>query len=97
MDYVFEGSEDFSVDLAAQDAFAISRDMMMGQKMEAFILDVSFIGWWIASAFTCGLAGIFWTLPYVHAANAELYVVLRDNWMQRQNMGNSYGGQGETF
>ena len=84
-------------DLPAQDAFAISRDMMMGQKMEAFILDVSFIGWWIASAFTCGLAGIFWTLPYVHAANAELYVVLRDNWMQRQNMGNSYGGQGETF
>lgn len=84
-------------DLSASDAFAISREMMMGEKMEAFILDVSFLGWWIFSAFTCGLGGIFWTVPYVHAVNAELYTVLRDSWMQRQNMGNPYETGGETF
>lgn len=84
-------------DISARDAFAISREMMMGQKLEAWILDVSFIGWWLVGVFTCGLAGIFWTSPYVNATNAELYAFLRDSWTQRQNMGQSYGTQGETL
>lgn len=84
-------------DISARDAFAIFREMMRGQKVDAWILDVSFLGWWFAATFTCGLLGIFWTGPYVHATNAELYAVLRENWMRKQNMGQSYGTQGETF
>lgn len=84
-------------DISARDAFAISREMMRGQKVDAWILDVSFLGWWFAATFTCGLLGIFWTGPYVHATNAELYAVLRENWMRKQNMGQFYGTQGETF
>ena len=84
-------------DIPAGEAFAISREMMMGQKLEAWILDISFFGWWLVASFTCGLAGIFWTVPYVHATNAELYAVLRENWMRSHNMGPSYGTQGETF
>ena len=76
-------------DIPAGEAFAISREMMMGQKLEAWILDISFIGWWLAASFTCGLAGIFWRVPYVHAANAELYAVLRENWMRSHSMGPS--------
>ena len=34
-------------DIPAGEAFAISREMMMGQKLEAWILDISFIGWWL--------------------------------------------------
>lgn len=69
-------------DINQRDAFRISGEMMNGQKLDAFILDLSFIGWWILSAFTCGLLGIFWTAPYVDAVDAELYAVLRDNWMR---------------
>ena len=30
-----------------EEAFQISRRMMMGQKMDVFVLDLSFIGWFI--------------------------------------------------
>ena len=37
-----------------KEAFQISKRMMDGQKMETFILDLSFIGWILLSAITCG-------------------------------------------
>ena len=72
-------------DISQKEAFSISRDMMMGYKSDAFILDLSFIGWEILSVFTCGIVGIFWTQPYVLATQAELYTTLRDEWMGRYN------------
>ena len=38
-----------------KEAFQISKRMMDGQKMETFILDLSFIGWILLSAITCGI------------------------------------------
>lgn len=58
-------------------AFEISKQMMDGQKMNTFILDLSFIGWIILSSFTCGLLGIFYVSPYMNATEAELYAVFR--------------------
>lgn len=58
-------------------AFELSRQMMDGQKMEAFILDLSFIGWNILESLTCGIVGIFYSRPYYEATCAELYAVLR--------------------
>lgn len=72
-------------DISSTDAFAISREMMNGQKFEAFCLDLSFLGWYLLNAFTCGLTGLLWTNPYRAATNAELYAVLRNNWIARQN------------
>ena len=60
-----------------KEAFAISKRMMMGQKMNAFVLDLSFIGWHFVSALTFGLAGIFFVRPYYQATFAELYSVNR--------------------
>lgn len=60
-----------------QRAFELSRQMMDGQKMDAFVLDLSFIGWHILSGLTCGMLGIFYVEPYYQATNAELYAVLR--------------------
>ncbi|WP_242974739.1 DUF975 family protein [Blautia sp. An81] len=77
-------------DISSTDAFAISKEMMMGQKLEAFGLDLSFLGWWIGSAFTCGLLGIFWALPYQAATNAELYGALRDDWIRNHSSGESW-------
>lgn len=42
-----------------QEAFLISKRMMTGQKMNAFVLDLSFIGWMILSGITGGIVGIF--------------------------------------
>lgn len=60
-------------------AFEISRQMMDGQKMDTFILDLSYIGWGILSAFTCGILGLFYVQPYYDATNAELYAVFREH------------------
>ena len=72
-------------DISSTDAFAISKEMMRGQKLEAFGLDLSFIGWWLGSVITCGILGIFWVSPYQAATNAELYAVLRDDWLRRHS------------
>lgn len=72
-------------DISSKDAFAISKEMMQGQKLEAFGLDLSFIGWWLGTALTCGLLGIFWASPYQAATNAELYGTLRDDWIKRHS------------
>ena len=56
-----------------KEAFQISKRMMDGQKMETFILDLSFLGWYLLSAVTCGLLAIFYVNPYVQASFAEMY------------------------
>ena len=56
-----------------KEAFQISKQMMDGEKMEAFIMDLSFLGWYLLSAVTCGLLAIFYVNPYVQASFAAMY------------------------
>ena len=56
-----------------REAFAISKRMMDGEKWNAFVLQLSFIGWLIVAVITCGLVGIFYVTPYMEATFAELY------------------------
>ena len=60
-------------DLTAKEVINKSREMMDGQKMETFKLDLSFIGWFLLALVTLGLVGIFWTNPYFYNTNAALY------------------------
>ncbi|WP_165444027.1 DUF975 family protein [Lachnoclostridium sp. Marseille-P6806] len=64
-------------EIERQEAFRISKAMMDGEKMNAFVLDLSFIGWHLLSLLTCGLLDIFYTNPYQHCTNAELYDTLK--------------------
>ena len=84
-------------DIDQADAFAISRQLMMNQKFDAFVLHLSFIGWDLLAVFTCGIVGIFWSIPYYYATEAELYAVLRNAWLQRKNPGDGQGMQGENL
>lgn len=77
-------------ELSTAEAFRISREMMDGEKMNAFILDLSFIGWYLLSAFTCNLVGIFYSRPYYYATDAELFLVLKQNYFSSRNYGNTY-------
>ena len=56
-----------------KEAFLISRQMMNGQKWDAFVMDLSFIGWYLLSVLTCGLLAVFYVSPYHQASLAEIY------------------------
>lgn len=64
-------------EMNTKDVFAMSRDMMRGNKWRAFVLDLSFLGWHLLSLITVGLAGIFYAFPYRNMTNAALYEFLR--------------------
>lgn len=79
----------------SKEAFAISKKMMDGNKWNAFVLDLSFLGWSILSAFTCGILAVFYVSPYIHMTNAELYVALKEITFGNRNQAyqNYQGGQ----
>ena len=58
--------------LGGNDAITESRKMMNGHKLDLFLLDLSFIGWYILSIFTAGILLIY-VEPYHHAARAKFY------------------------
>ena len=62
--------------LTEEEVFRLSKQMMDGQKAEAFVLDMSFIGWEALSSLTWGLLGIFFVNPYIHLTDAALYETL---------------------
>ena len=62
--------------MSTDEAFARSRSMMDGEKWNAFVLDLSFIGWNILSSLTLGLVGLFYVAPYQAYTDMELYVAL---------------------
>ena len=64
-------------EMSKEEAFAISKQMMMGEKGKAFLLDLSFIGWILLSLLTCGLLLIFYVEPYMFSTSAALYEVLK--------------------
>lgn len=64
-------------DMDRQEVFAMSKKMMTGNKWNAFVLDLSFIGWGIVALCTCGIAGIFYVSPYIYLTKAELYKTLK--------------------
>jgi uncharacterized membrane protein len=59
-------------------AVQLSTQMTQGHKLHIFVLDLSFLGWLILGVLAF-FVGVLFVLPYINAANAELYLVLRRN------------------
>jgi hypothetical protein len=59
--------------LTKDEAFRLSKEMMMGHKWDTFVLGLSFIGWDILSGFTFGILSIFYVQPYKSLTFAALY------------------------
>lgn len=53
-----------------------SRKMMDGYKMKLFLLDLSFIGWYIVGALCFGV-GVLFVMPYHYQARTEFYEELK--------------------
>ena len=64
-------------EMDCNEAFALSKQFMTGNKWRAFVYDLSFIGWEILSAFTCGIVGVFYVNPYKASSDAALYEAIR--------------------
>ncbi len=60
-----------------KEAFARSKAMTDGMKMDIFVLQLSFIGWHLLSVCTCGLLSILYVGEYQQATMAELYLTLK--------------------
>ena len=59
-----------------KEALKLSMRMTSGHKFDMFVLDLSFIGWFLLGLILCGV-GIFFVFPYYTAVQAELYATLR--------------------
>lgn len=63
-------------DVDSFEAIAISKEMTRGHKMNMFVMDLSFIGWFILGSLLFGF-GFVLVMPYYNATFAELYYTLK--------------------
>lgn len=59
--------------IRSTDAIKMSGEMMKGHKMELFMVQVSFIGWFILSMMTFGILFVAYVGPYYNATMAAFY------------------------
>ncbi len=64
-------------------ALELSNEMTRGHKFNIWVLDLSFIGWYILG-FLALFIGVLFVNPYVDATYAELYLVLRKNTLDNR-------------
>jgi uncharacterized membrane protein len=57
-------------------ALKLSMQLTRGHKWRMFVLDLSFIGWFLLGLLACGI-GVMFVTPYYQAVQAELYARLR--------------------
>lgn len=59
-------------EMELQEAFAATKQLTKGHKWDLFVLELSFIGWFILGAMCLGI-GTWFVLPYYNAAMAQAY------------------------
>lgn len=70
-------------DTGSKEAFRLSIEMMKGNKFRAFLLDLSFIGWYVLNILTLGILRWVYILPYKDMVYGELYYTLRKDAIDR--------------
>ncbi|WP_018143324.1 DUF975 family protein [Alloscardovia criceti] len=89
--YITEDWGNQGYKVKSTEAIKASKEMMRGHKGELFVLDLSFIGWYLLVGITFGLAGLY-VLPYHQATRAAYYRALLAQ--QAQMNGNGAAPQG---
>lgn len=64
-------------DMSAEEAIDESMKMMEGYKARLFLLDLSFILWYLLGIITLGI-GLLWVIPYHCATRAAFYEELKE-------------------
>jgi len=65
--------------VGAKRALKISMQLTRGHKWRMFVLDLSFIGWYLLGLLAL-VVGVLFVLPYINATKAELYLELRSRY-----------------
>lgn len=55
-----------------------SSELIRGYKWDYFVLELSFIGWWIVSILTLGI-GSLWVVPYQGITETNFYLELKEH------------------
>lgn len=63
--------------LSQERAFEISKQVMRGNRGKAFVLGLSFIGWYLLSLLTFGI-GVIFLAPYMQMTYAHFYLELKE-------------------
>lgn len=66
-------------ELDRDSVFDLCKRMMNGKKLDLFVLQLSFFGWGILNAFTCGILGIVYLNAYMQATFTEFFITVRDD------------------
>ncbi len=74
--------------VTAKDAFALSKQMMKGQKRRAFLLDLTFVGWRLLGLLTLGTLNVFFVNAYYTGTKTEYYMDLRADAVLNGKKGN---------
>ena len=64
--------------ITMDEAFSLSKQMTTGQKMNLFVLDLSFLGWYFLGFLCFGIGALF-VQPYDVAAFTEVYLILKES------------------
>lgn len=68
-------------EMKAMDCIDNSKAIMKGHKGQLFLLDLSFIGWYILGSLCCGI-GTLWVEAYRNTARANFFDDLYSDFMQ---------------
>ncbi len=64
-------------ELKPNEAITLSSVMTYGYKMDIFVFTLSFLGWFILTGLTVGIAGLY-VMPYYHSSFAILYYNIKE-------------------
>lgn len=71
-EFIYKDYKELGKEITSNEAITLSREMMDGYKLDYFVLQLSFMGWYILEAFTFGLSALY-SEPYANAAKAVFY------------------------
>lgn len=77
--YIIEDNPDVSI----RDSYHHSKVLMVGHRKQLFLLDLSFVGWYLLSILTIGIA-LLWIVPYHQTARAHFYNDLKEAYDKNQ-------------
>lgn len=82
-------------DMSALDCIGASKEMMRGRKLDYFVLELSFLGWYILCGLTLGILYI-WKMPYFQVTFANFYRTVSGSRDPQGHGGSQGGGGGKT-
>ena len=74
--------------LSGKEIVMQSKEIMNGHRWEYFVLNISFIGWFLLSILTLGI-GFLWLIPYMQVTEVKFYESLINNNEQSEIITNN--------